>query len=289
MRPLFYALLILSASFLAAAEPQPKPPLNAPEYRGEMPTQLINESSGIIRSRRHPEKSIFWTHNDSGDSARIFAVSGEGELLREVKVPNAKNYDWEEISIDDKGRIVVCDIGDNFKKRDTINLYRFSEPDALNENEPIRETQAFHYRYPKGDGPYDAEALVIAGDNAYLFTKDVTKTRVYRLPLPVIAKDEVIEAEFFCETNTFSVATAASLTEDHMHLALISYLSIMVLDLPEPLEKMPDGGKKMFDAPRRVRIALLGQTEGVTWDKNDLVLTTEGGAVYRVKDALPKP
>ena len=290
MRSLLCILLLLSTSALTAAEPEPKPALNAPIYRGEMPTTLINESSGIVRSRRHPEKSIFWTHNDSGDSARIFAITGEGDLVREVKVPNAKNYDWEEISMDDKGRIVVCDIGDNFKKRDTITLYRFSEPDALNENEPIRETQASHYRYPKGDGPYDAEALVIAGDNAYLFTKDVTKTRVYRLPLPVFVKDgEILDAEFFCETNTFSVATAASLTEDHMHLALISYLSIMVLDLPEPLEKMPDGGKKLFDAPRRVRIALLGQTEGVAWDKNDLLLTTEGGAVYRVKDVLPKP
>lgn len=291
MRFCILGLILFASTTLFPGEPEPpKPALNAPEYRGDLPTDRIKESSGLVRSRRHPEKSIFWTHSDSGDSAHIFAVSGEGELLREVKVPNAKNIDWEEISIDDKGRLIVCDIGDNLKKRETITLHRFSEPDALNENEEIRKTQAFHYRYPKGDGPHDAEALVVAGDNAYLFTKDVTKTRLYRLPLPVFVKDGVIlEAEFLCESNTFSVATAASLSEDHKHLALVSYLSIIVLDLPEPFEKLPDAGKKLFDSPRRVRIALLGQTEAVAWDKNDLVLTTEGGTVYRLKDAQPKP
>src|SRR5207249_479334 len=144
-------------------EPDPKPALNAPVYRGELPTERINESSGIVHSRRYPDKSIFWTHNDSGDSARIFAVDGEGHLLREVKIPKAKNVDWEEISVDDKGRLIVCDIGDNLKKRKTITLYRLMEPDALNENEEVREPQILEYRYPNGDGPFDAEALFVAG------------------------------------------------------------------------------------------------------------------------------
>lgn len=288
MRNIALFLFTACSLNLFSGEPPPKPALNAPEYRGEMPTDRIHESSGLVRSRRYPDKSIFWTLSDSGDSARIFAISGEGELLREVKVPNARNVDWEEISIDDKGRLIVCDIGDNNKKREKFTLYRFSEPDALNENEPIREIQGFHYRYPKGDGPYDAEALVVAGDNAYLFTKDVTKTRIYRLPLPVFVKDgEILEAEFVGETITFAVATAASLSEDHQHLALTSYLAVVVLDLPEPLEKMDP--KKIFDSPRRVRLVLLGQNEAIAWDKNDLVLTTEGGTVHRVKDALPKP
>ena len=40
----------------------------------------IVESSGIIKSKKYP--GVFWTHNDSGDSARIFAITEDGKIIK---------------------------------------------------------------------------------------------------------------------------------------------------------------------------------------------------------------
>ncbi|HEY3322009.1 MAG TPA: hypothetical protein VGP72_16195 [Planctomycetota bacterium] len=268
------------------------------EFISPLP-KAIDESSGIAKSKRYPDKDIFWTHNDSGDSARIFAIDGKGKLIREVPIPNATNVDWEEISMDEKGRIVMCDIGDNFKKRAFIVLYRFAEPDALDANDAVKDVQAFRFRYPKGQGPFDAEGLVTRAGNAYLFTKEMDGTRFYRLPLPEACPTEAVEAEFLTETKTFSIVTAASLTDDGRHLALLNYLSVVVIDLPEPFEKIaqtPEGIASIFKLLRRVRLGFHGQTEGICWDKNDLLITSENGKdmhlgkefgeMFRVKGVL---
>ena len=47
----------------------------------------IDESSGIVMSRQYP--GIFWTHNDSGDLARLFAVRANGQLVAQVRVKGA--------------------------------------------------------------------------------------------------------------------------------------------------------------------------------------------------------
>jgi hypothetical protein len=285
LRACWLAVLVTACVSAQAGEPV-REQLAAPELVGQLP-KVIDESSGIIKSRRYPDKNVFWTHNDSGDSARIFAVDGTGKLLREVAIPKAKNVDWEEITMDEQGRLIICDTGDNFRKRKTIELYRIKEPDALDANEKVADAETFRFRYPKGEGPFDAEAVLVRGENAYLFTKETDRTRCYRLPLPEIppADGKPVEAVRVAESNTFSVATGAAITSDGRHVALLNYIVIVVVDLPAPFEKLPDGPAQLLTSPRRLRYAFLGQTEAIAWDGDDLVLTTEGGAVYRVAKA----
>ena len=302
LRTLFYTLLIVSHAGFAADPATSPAQLGSPKQTGTLPT-VIDESSGVVKSRRYPEKDIFWTHNDSGDTERIFAIDSKGNLLREALIPHATNHDWEEISIDDKGRIIVCDIGDNFSKRKTIMLYRIAEPDALNPKEPAGEPQIFEYRYPKDQGASDAEGLIVCGGYAYLFTKEIDRTRCYRLPLPEEPPrvGTVFEAQFLTETRTMSVVTGAALSADHRHLALVNYTVIVVIDLPVPFEDFVHDAKDfaaMLKLPRRTRLAFLGQTEGVCFDGNDLVMTTESGkdfhihgqgTVWRVVNVLSVP
>jgi hypothetical protein len=279
---------------LQAVEPptQPAAPaaqLSAPQYVGELPN-AVKESSGLVKSRRGDEKKIFWTLSDSGDAARIYSFEARGGLLRKVDIPGAANIDWEDLAADDHGRLVIADIGDNLRRRKTIELYRLFEPDPQNPDIQKIEAQKFSYRYPAKDGAADAEALFVRGDSAYLFTKDTTATKLYKLPLPVLNKDEVIEATLIATTNTFTVITGAAISPDGKRIALVNYLTAVVIDLPKPFEELADP-KEIFDAPRRSRLMLLGQTEAVAWDGDDLMLTTEGGALYRVPSAAsaPKP
>lgn len=260
--------------------------LPAPILVGQLPAP-VTESSGIVKSRRYADKGVFWTHNDSGDTARLFAVDAGGKLLREVLIPNAKNVDWEDIAVDEQGRLLVADIGDNLRKRESITLYRLAEPDARNADERVAEPQTFHFRYPPGQIPCDAEALFVRAGNAYLFTKEPGCVRCYRLPLPETppTDDTVVEAVRVAESKTFGAATGAAISGDGRRVVLINYLTIMVVELPKPFAELPDAPERVFTAPRRLRNTWLGQTEAVAWDGDALVLTTEGGAVYRVKGA----
>ncbi len=44
-----------------------------------MSSPSIDESSGLSASRAH--RGVLYTHNDSGDSARVFAVREDGTLV----------------------------------------------------------------------------------------------------------------------------------------------------------------------------------------------------------------
>jgi len=264
--------------------------LPKPVSCGSLP-KVVDESSGLIKSKRYPNKDVFWTHNDSGDSSRIFAVDSTGKLLRTVNVPKAANVDWEEITMDEQGRLIVCDCGDNNRnnnngRRPSVVLYRFPEPDAFDANEKISAPEVFHFQYPTGEGPFDAEGAFARGGSVYLFSKQVEGTSCFKLAMPEKAPSGSVAMTVACRTKSFNVVTGAALSNDGLHLALVNYLAITVIDLPEPFEKLKpgaDGELPLFTYPRRSVNAFLGQTEAVAWDDEDLVLTTEGGGIFRCK------
>jgi len=47
---------------------------------GKLSFKAIKESSGLVRSRKW--SGIYWTHNDSGDQARIFPIRIDGSIVK---------------------------------------------------------------------------------------------------------------------------------------------------------------------------------------------------------------
>lgn len=288
---LFVFALMLSGQGAIAGELefQNAGDLKKPVQVGKLP-KIINESSGLIKSRRHADRGVFWTHNDSGDTARIFAIDATGKLLRTVDIPGAENIDWEEITMDEQGRLIVCDCGDNSRdnnrgRRMGVVLYRFAESDAFDKNEKIEKVERFQFHYPEGKKIHDAEGAFARAGAVYLFSKEVDGAKCYKLPMPEKAPAESVEMQRVAKTTSFSVVTGASLTPDGKHLALINYLSVVVIDFPEAFEKLAPNAKgelPIFTSPRRSVNCFLGQTEGVAWDGDDLLLTTEGRGVFRL-------
>ena len=103
---------------------------------GRLMDPRLDEVSGVVASRAQP--GILWVHNDSGDSARIFAVGTDGAMHGEVRVKGARALDWEDIAIgpgptgSDRTRpwLYVGDVGDNLLWRRSLQVYRFPEPRA---------------------------------------------------------------------------------------------------------------------------------------------------------------
>src|SRR5215211_3983200 len=97
-----------------------------PQIVGKIESAEIKESSGLAASKCQPD--VFWTHNDSGDDAFIFALNRKGEKLGTWKVTGAKASDWEDIAEiktpDGECVLYIGDIGNNTRARDEFTIYR---------------------------------------------------------------------------------------------------------------------------------------------------------------------
>ena len=72
----------------------------SPSKTGEIDRDEIAESSGLAVSRAYTD--TFWTHNDSGDEARFFAISSGGDDLGTIRLTGANANDWEAMTIINK-------------------------------------------------------------------------------------------------------------------------------------------------------------------------------------------
>ncbi|MGH9819056.1 MAG: hypothetical protein ACRD43_02705, partial [Pyrinomonadaceae bacterium] len=108
----------------------PASPYGPPRVTGQIELKDITESSGIAASKCQP--GVFWTHNDSGDDAYIFAINEKGDNLGTWRVANSENIDWEDIAEfrDPAGKcfIYIGEIGDNKIQRPVHAVYRVAEP-----------------------------------------------------------------------------------------------------------------------------------------------------------------
>lgn len=138
--------------------------------------ERIRESSGLAHST-YP-RNILFTHNDSGDSPRIFALDPAGRTRAVLTLSGAAARDWEDIAAGPEHSIWIGDIGDNGRARRDIRIYRITEPSRL----VSQEVQWTRYRFAYPDGAHDAEALLVHPHSGRLYV--VTKSRddagVYR-------------------------------------------------------------------------------------------------------------
>ncbi len=239
-----------------------------PAARFENPA--IHESSGLVKSRRL--EGLFWTHNDSGDRPRLFAVTREGHDLGTVEIRGADNVDWEDIAIDDAGFLYLCDIGDNRGRRHDLVIYQVPEVDPRHIHEATVAAR-FPFHYPDRP-PIDAEACFYADRALYIMTKErgSDETTLYRLDLSHPGQEQA--ATFLGRTEIESLVTGADVTPDGTLLAVLSYAYI---DL---FRKPPDSDNYLAGPHRRLAIHF-GQAEGIAWDGNDLLISNEEGNLLR--------
>jgi hypothetical protein len=137
----------------------------------------ITESSGVAVS-----PGVIWTHNDSGDGARFFALDRSCRTLATYTVAGGRATDWEDMARG-AGALWFGDIGDNDAERSGVVVYRVPEPSARPAVQSVRAT-AYRFRYD--DGPHDAEALLVEPRTGQVFvvTKSfLGKASVYAGPL----------------------------------------------------------------------------------------------------------
>ncbi len=159
---------------------------------GTLPYHPINESSGLARGRT--KGHLFWTHNDSGDTNRLFSFKSTGELVAQLTITGVTNTDWEDMaSFGHNGvsYLLVGAIGDNYSRRDHYRIHLIREPviepssKTLVLSTEVERTIEFMY----DDGPHDCESLAVDPENGVLYlVSKITpeygdQCAVYSLPL----------------------------------------------------------------------------------------------------------
>ena len=144
----------------------------------------VSESSGLININGR-----LFTHNDSGDTARLYEISpSTGLVLRTVIINGADNIDWEDISSDET-YVYIGDFGNNLGNRSDLKVYKLLKTDLLEQlivNAQIINfsyADQVNYTYPANTTPYDAEALIVVQNNLYIFSKnwETQISKVYKL------------------------------------------------------------------------------------------------------------
>lgn len=184
--------------------------------------------------------STLWMINDSGNEDVLYQVDLSGKLIKELKVKNAKNKDWEDLSRDTKGNLYISDLGNNANKRTDLVIYKTPNPDKEKGSKIISEKIELRYpdqkKFPpkKKNLKFDSEAIFHFGNQVYILNKnrsnpfsgDVTIYSVPDVPGKYIAK--LLATIDTCEESDSCRITAADISEDGKTLVLLSYGKVMV-------------------------------------------------------------
>lgn len=290
-------LLLGLATALAAVEPTvvvretADMPSVAPAFLARFNKESVPECSALWASPTQP--GLYWTLSDSGAKPRLSAFRSDGTFVntpsgpwRSVELKGATNVDWEAITGDSTGRMIVCDVGNNVSLRKELALYVFNEPKpgvpAVTDFRKVTFAWPDQKSFPDPELSHDCEAAFMVAGRLYLLTKHRrdTLTDLWRVDLPAPgAPDKAVPVKV-ARLDAKGMVTDAAVSPDGKHLAILTYTFLWVFDLPA-------SGEAFFSGPARSAPlslpALSWQVEGCSWiDDATLLLGSEQGDLFRL-------
>jgi hypothetical protein len=199
----------------------------------------ITESSGIVASTKRD--GVYFTHNDSGDVARFFAVDDRGCTRARYTLAGLAttdddfkaSHDVEDIArgpfgVGGVSTIWLADIGDNLHQRAEIAVHAVTEPNAdastnrSNDGCPTPAEEvvpATTYRLAYPEVAHDAETLLADPHTGqlYVVTKAPTgESQVYAAPPPAQLDPVGVNTLTFVTEIVFPPSTTYDRTPDQI-------------------------------------------------------------------------
>lgn len=281
---------------------------------GKLASAQIDEASGLAASWAH--EGLLWTHNDSGDSARVFLMRPDGAVVAEVHLTSVEEaIDFEDIAVapcaagSPQSCVYVADTGDNLSARDKVVIYRFPEPELPKDHRQdlgrdqrsttidVEDVHAIWFDY--ADGPRDVETLMVHPQSRaiYVVEKNPTsKAPVFRVPGAATTPSaparavEIATLELQGRSSLFAMITAGDIAPNGREFTLRTYLESYTYCAPEAGSKKnsEDNFEDVFKvSPTRAALPVLPQGEALTYDRagDAIWLTSEGvhSPILRVK------
>jgi hypothetical protein len=249
-------------------------------------TPDLRECSGLVASRSTP--GLFWAHNDSGNPPYLFPVTVDGQPWpgsrpEGILIEGARNLDWEDITFDDDGNLVIGDVGNNANDRRDLAVHFLREPNPLAASAPLLRTVRVAYpdqlSFPPSRRNFDAEAIFWADGRLHILTKhrSDSNTVLYRLDreesFPGISQLTRV-AEF----PIGGMVTAADASRDGLKLAVLTYGSVWLFERDRV-------GEPFFEGRASKLNIRAWQAEAIAFEPGqpNLIIANEQRGLYRVR------
>jgi hypothetical protein len=207
---------------------------------GPVANAAITEASGIVASRTQP--GIYWVHNDSGDSARLFAIDVTGATRGTYNLSGVVATDFEDIALG-PGPIAgvdylhIGDIGDNTRTRTEVQVLRFVEPTvpATPTTSSLGNVETLHLTYP--NGARNAESLLVDprdGQITVVMKRTSTEAiRIYRAPanLPPNSLTAMTDVGNLNLPGAGSNATGMDMSRTGKAIAVRTYAGVFIYNV----------------------------------------------------------
>lgn len=269
------------------------------------------EISGVVKSKTYP--GVYWVHNDSGDTARTFAVRDDGTVIVPPfdaskwtlgKTPGAKpffpgvdirlasNVDWEDIATDGVN-LYLADTGNNGNARKDLSVYVVPEPnpEATTLTTALKRIPV-HYpeqtKFPPEQWHFDTEAMYWSKGKLYFLTKWRAPGKInqpesgcalYRLNSD--RSDRSNPLTFVAEAKNLSGwVTGADVSPDNKKVAVLC-------GLPKPAVFVYPSDKVLVGTPHRIDLlpdmGITDRIEAIAWiNDENLMLISESGQRWTV-------
>lgn len=295
MRLTLHLACLTWAALVVGAEPEvirrqvPDMPTLELKSAGKLNLKLVAECSALWASPSQP--GVFWTLSDSGAKPAITPIRADGTMVPvgksfwgPVTLKGATNVDWEAISGDAAGNMIVGDVGNNVSRRKELAFYLFKEPaPGVTEVTDVRKVTFVwpdQASFPDPELSHDCEAMFLLRGKLYLLTKHRrdTLTDLWRADIPAAGDRATLTK--LARFDVGGMVTDACLSPDQKHLAILTYRNVWVFDVPAL-------GEDFFRAPALhapISPPMLSfQVEGCSWvDNGHLLLGSEQGDLFRV-------
>jgi hypothetical protein len=300
-----FLYLILAISISACAMPL------GMTQAGSIIAPSIDEASGLAVSRLNDK--ILWVHNDSGDSARIFAIDTQGHQLATVNITGVKNIDWEDIAsfvYQGEAYLLIADVGDNQAKRSQYQLHLIKEPDLsqLNGKKALSVKPSWSMTFTYPDGAHDCESVAVdvAKQKILLLTKRDKLPILFELPLiaPVLGQSassnssvQIVnkQAKRLGEIAPLPTAmldyvsiytwagfagkpTAMDISADGLSAVVLTYTHAFYFTQSQP----GDWLTLLSTSPQEIALPAIKQAETVAFSQ-------EGNSIFITSEMLPAP
>lgn len=223
MRSLIFLLFLL---ILVSCSKKEKDSLFNPQQSVGLVSKKLREASGLVASVSNP--AYLWTLNDGRNASQIFLMDEKGNVVMTCKLKNIVNRDWEDITIgpgplEGVNYLYVADIGDNDAEYAFKILYRFKEPEFLNEKIEIEAVDTLVFQLP--GGPRDAEAIMMDPLTSYFYivSKREHSVRLYEIKFPFVSDTLQVEE---VGKLPFSNIVAANISLDGSEVLMKNYREI---------------------------------------------------------------
>lgn len=284
-RRIFIAIIVLAGLFASGRIYK--------NYRNKIASvsDHLDEISGI----EFDKAGNLWAINDGGNSPQIHQIDSLGNIVRSIRISNAKNVDWEDMTQDAFGHFFIGDFGNNLNIRSDLAIYKIENPIDIKGDSTKAEIIRFRFNDQDVDDKleknknFDLEAFVSYKGKLYLFTKNRTKpfdgyTNLYEMgEFASNQKAKLISKFKTCTADMYLCwVTSAALSPDKTKIALLSSDRMWIF-------KNWKGVDFFSGDVQKIDLGMVTQKEAITFYNDSIVILADekfkgiGGNIYYQK------